>query len=230
MGALIGSRVGLNAFLRVVAGTALTVEQSSTTSVGNTIKSVNLTLPNTVPAGRLLIGAVGVDKNSGAFTPASGWTRVGSDYAYSSVSQAVFYRIADGSAADQFSVSWANSQGGAGLLAQLPVSASGVASATVVPNPPDDNTVSSLSAAPSGSATAGIALAFVSVDTIQTAWGGLAFTNGYTTLVAKPGDGGNGGACIAVAGKIVSAGADLSTTVTLDTTDQAVLKVANLAS
>jgi len=184
------------------------------------------------------VAAVGIDKTKGAAaTATSGWT-VARSYTGTSVSQIVAWRVADGTATDlSCTLTWTTAQGAQAIIAEIDLDGATLASSTITPATANDTSVTSISGDPGAATGAGVALAFLSVDSADpgstTNW-----TNGYTVLRSEIGASldtnapdFNGGASIIMAGKDVVSGTTTTTAAswTPTKTDQMALAVLRFA-
>ena len=73
--------------------------------IGSGSDQTSASVSRSCTAGNLIIGAVSIDKSSGAITPPTGWTEIFESVS-ASVSTWVGWRIATGDANDDFDISW----------------------------------------------------------------------------------------------------------------------------
>ena len=187
-----------------------------------------VTLPSPCTPGNLLTVTFGFDKTVTAHPEApAGWARAVA-YVQPSVSQAVYWRIADGTATDQtFTYTTAATRGSMSDFTEWQFKAGGTPDVLVGPN--SDSGVTSVTLTGTASVD-GLSMTFLSVDSFDAPMAGLTYTNGYEAEVARGGMYDNGGSCVAVSSRLVTAGTDKSTTVNMGgKNDQAVLSMLTFA-
>lgn len=186
-----------------------------------------VTLDAATTVGHLLTAVLSHDKN-GTFTTPTGWTLLGTGYTGTSVSLAVFGRIADGTATDRTFTGTA-STGGVGSVLTLIEWDEFPANLTVTtatfPNPVDNLAYTAATADPGAATATGFALAFATIDSMSAVWATSVFSNGYATPLTVTGDTVTGGNGQAIGAKELVSGTTTNTTATYPNSDQVVLKV-----
>jgi len=203
------------------------VQQAAADGVdtGTEARRCALVLPKAPLVGHVLIAAVGIDKSAGAFNaPPAGWSWLGDPRVQASVSQAVAWRVADGSATDlACTLSWTSAVNHEGLIFEVDAISSGTPVAVV--NPASETATNTITV-DAGSADAdGFALSFWSQDSEDNA-NNVTYSGSYLPLVSTVAATGTGGANVFVAGKNLADSGSTVVTVTATTSDQTTMRVA----
>jgi len=176
------------------------------------VKSLKVELAKAAAAGSLLVSGVGIDKDSGTTpAPSEGWTAVNGNRS-TSVSIAMAYRIADGSAKDACTWSWTTAHDAAAYIAEASGFPHGAYLAEAV-NFTNETEVSSVALGPAKAIGPALALGMVAIDTADSWDSGstcATWNEGFSEqLYYHDASFGAGGS---VAWKLVEAGASVSTT------------------
>jgi hypothetical protein len=177
-------------------------------------------------AGNLLISCIGVDKNSGAITIPTGWTRIGTDYVQTSVSFAYAYFIAAGGetsvvwnwVTSQTSTSWCGEYSG---LTSTPLDVN-------TRNSSVDTAVTTLSTNTTGTTAQAdeLAMVFMASDTWTTTEVTRTWTNSFSEVSYNIGTGSSRPGLSIAEKDLTATGTVESTFACVDTGDQMVCVVA----
>lgn len=191
----------------------------------STALSATPALTFTAPViGHLLITSFTVDKIGHTIQAPTGWTLVDAVVATvaSGVTQAVAYKISDGT---ETSVTWLPDVARRRIQTLTEITLQG---ATLGGTYMAQNTATSLSVTPPAATAVGIAIGFSSVDSWDTGWSTTGPTwTAYTSQlrVAEVITSGTGSPGVSVAALPLAVGTDPSTTVTIPTSDEQILRV-----